>query len=196
MTSRKSLTGLVLAGGGSRRMGADKARLPVGDTPLAVHVARRLEPICRTVLLASGDGRRLSDLGYPEVADIEADRGPLAGIVAGLAVAPSAVVAVVAVDMPYASADVLSLLAEQWRGEDAVIPSDGERLHPLHGIYAAAAAETLHGCLRAGIYTLREALGRLEVTVAGPTEWRHLDPVGRFLTNVNEPEELTHLAGR
>lgn len=176
-------------------MRADKARLPVGATPLAVHVARRLERVCEAILLASGDGERLSDLGYRQVADVEDGPGPLAGIVAGLQTATTELVAVVAVDMPLASADVLRFLADRWNGEHAVIPTDGERLHPLHAVYAASAAGSLLASLRAGTHAVRDALEALDVTVVGPEGFRHLDPTGRFLTNVNEPGDLGDLAG-
>lgn len=194
MSTRPALTGLVLAGGSSRRMGADKARLPVGAIPLATHVARRLEPICGTVLLASGDGERLGDLGYRQVADVEVGRGPIAGIVAGLEAAETELIAVVAVDMPRASADVLRFLADRWNGEHAVVPTDGELLQPLHGVYAATAAGPLRTCLREGVRAVRAALDRLDVAVVGPDGWEHLDGEGRFLTNVNDPGDLADLA--
>lgn len=194
MTSSPRLAGLVLCGGDSRRMGADKARLPVGGTPLAVHVARRLEPVCETVLLASGDGERYGDLGYPQVADVQEGGGPLAGIIAGLEVATTELVAVVAVDMPHASADVLRLLADRWRDEQSVLPSDGERLQPLHGIYATTAAEPLRAALVDGIRAVHAALDRLHVTVAGPEVWGRVDPDGRFLTNLNDPGDLAALS--
>lgn len=193
MTASPPLTGLVLAGGHSRRMGEDKAGLVVDGRPLVEHVAHRLEPRCTEVLIASGDGRRLAGSGYREVADVDDGAGPLAGIVAGLQAASTTLVAVVAVDMPFADADVLALLAERWTDEAAVLPTDGTRLQPLHAVYATACVDDLRACLRAGTYGAMQALSGLRTTVIGPEGWGHLDPTGRFLTNVNDPEDLARL---
>ncbi|HWD09331.1 MAG TPA: molybdenum cofactor guanylyltransferase, partial [Actinomycetota bacterium] len=110
------LSGVILAGGGSRRMGRDKAVLVYEGEPLVVRVARRLASVCDDVVVASGDGARLGDLGpgLAQVADALAGAGPLAGIVAGLEAARQALVAVVAVDMPDLDTALLSDLASRW----------------------------------------------------------------------------------
>ena len=116
------MTGVILAGGRSSRMGTDKALIEFDGEPLGERVLRMLRAACDPILVASGDGRRLGSLGVPQVADVVAEAGPLGGIVAGLEAAETDLVAVVAVDMPFASAEVLRLLAERWNGEDAVVP--------------------------------------------------------------------------
>src|SRR5438105_2002395 len=103
-------------------MGRDKASMEVGGEPLAVLVVRALRSLGGDVIVASGDGHRLGWLGERQVADALPDAGPLGGIVAGLEAAASDLAAVVAVDMPYASAAVLLALADARRDEDAVVP--------------------------------------------------------------------------
>lgn len=193
MTDPRSLTGVVLAGGTGRRMGRDKARIEIGGEPLLLRIVHRLAEVCQPVLVASGDGQRLADLGHPEVADALPDRGPLGGIVAGLEAATTELVAVVAVDMPQASPDVLRLLADRWSGEDAVIPTDADGWQPLHGVYAVDAAVPLRAALERGSPSVRDALARLQVRLAGPDVWGHVDPGGRFLTNLNDPHDLAGL---
>src|SRR6266542_3037884 len=117
-----SMTGLLLAGGRSTRMGSDKAMMDFEGEPLAERVLRVLRAVSNAVLVASGDGERLSALGVRQVADAIPDAGPLGGIVAGLEAATTELVAVLAVDMPYASPAVLQLLAARWDGTDAVVP--------------------------------------------------------------------------
>ena len=94
---RDDLTGLVLAGGRSRRMGTDKALLTVDGRPLVSHVATRLATLCPTVLVAPGP-RRLLQVVWPQDDDRIAGAGPLAGILGGLAAATTPLVAVVAAD--------------------------------------------------------------------------------------------------
>src|SRR2546426_3800454 len=116
------MSGLVLAGGASRRMGRDKAQILFGSEPLVVRAVRTLARVCTDVVVASGDGHRLDHLGVTQVADAMPGAGPLAGIAAGLESARHDLVAVIAVDMPAASPAVLTLLAGLWRGEAAVVP--------------------------------------------------------------------------
>ena len=75
-----------------------------------LRVAGRLGRIADPVILAPGRPGRLGHLGLPEVADEVPAAGPLAGLCAGLAASPHPLMAVVAVDMPFASAEVMTLL--------------------------------------------------------------------------------------
>lgn len=175
------LSGVVLAGGASRRMGADKAVL-VSDGVRAVDRAVALlasqppgadgQPLCDDVVVASGDGARLDALAVPQVPDAVVGAGPLGGIVAALEGARHELVAVLAVDLPDASADVLRLLADRWAGEVAVVPrtADG-RLQPLHAVWARTAAPALRARLdrgERGVVAACEALGAAVVDVEGP----------------------------
>jgi molybdopterin-guanine dinucleotide biosynthesis protein A len=190
---RVEMTGLLLAGGSSSRMGADKAELRFEGEPLVRLVADLLARACGEVAVASGDGRRLAWLGLPQVADVVPSAGPLAGLVAGLEVARTELVAVVAVDMPFASPAVLELLAERWDGQDAVVPRSDAGLEPLHAVYARAAAGRLRAALESGERSVQRALAGMDVLVVEPDEWRAADPTGRFSWNVNRPEDLAEL---
>jgi molybdopterin-guanine dinucleotide biosynthesis protein A len=184
------MTGLLLAGGAGSRMGADKALLEFEGEPLAARVLRTLRSACEEVLVASGDGERLAALGAPQVPDAIPGGGPLAGIAAGLAISARELVAVVAVDMPYANAGVLRLLAERWNGEHAVVPVTENGLEPLHAVYAASAAPLLRRALDDGTRSVREALRAIRTRGVPESEWRAVDPSGRFAFNVNRPEDL------
>lgn len=182
------LSGLVLAGGGSRRMGRDKATLEWHGVPLVDRVASTLAVVCDEVLIASGDGRRLGRPG--EIADAVADAGPLAGLLAGLEAAAHPLVAVVAVDMPYASAAVLRALAEAMGELDAAVPVVEDRLQPLHAVYRTACAPALRAYLEEGGRSVGGFVGELRVALLGREVWGGADPEGAFAINVNRPEDL------
>lgn len=187
------MTGLVLAGGRSTRMGVDKALLRVGGRTLAARALAVLATVCDEVLVASGDGRRLDDLAVAQVADALPEAGPLGGIVAGLEAAHHELVAVVAVDLPYANAALLELLAGRWSGEPAVVARADGRLQPLHAVYTRAAAPLLRARLVEGQRSITRALHALRARVVEPVEWAPADPAGRFALNVNRPEDLAEL---
>src|SRR5262245_49607248 len=82
-----SITGVILAGGQSRRMGGvAKGLLALGGRPVLANVIERLAPqVGRMVINANGDPERFAGFGLPVVADTMADYpGPLAGVLAGM----------------------------------------------------------------------------------------------------------------
>ena len=78
------LTGIVLAGGASRRMGRDKAFLDLDGRPLIEVVIERIAQVCAEVLVVAGDARPYAGLGVPVVEDRFRGVGVLGGLHAGL----------------------------------------------------------------------------------------------------------------
>lgn len=186
----KPMAGLVLCGGGSTRMGTEKALIPLHGRPLVLHVAALLGQVADPVLLAPGRLGRLGPLGHREVQDEAPGSGPLSGLVAGLAASPHPLLAVVAVDLPFASPALFRLLADLHGGEDAVVPRNDSGPQPLHAVYATAALPRLRAALADGRLALQEVLADLEVRWVGEDEWRAADPAGRFAVNLNRPEDV------
>jgi molybdenum cofactor guanylyltransferase len=188
------MSGLVLAGGASRRMGRDKAQIVLGGELLVMRAVRTLAQVCADVVVASGDGHRLDHLGLPQVADVIPDAGPLGGIAAGLEAARHDLVAVVAVDMPGASSAVLALLAGLWQGEAAVVPVVQGRWEPLHAVWARSAAARIVACLQAGdrkvVRVLATLLTSPGVRLVDEGEWSAAGPTGAFAANLNVPLDL------
>ncbi|HEU5001513.1 MAG TPA: molybdenum cofactor guanylyltransferase [Actinomycetota bacterium] len=185
-----TLSGLVLAGGRSRRMGRDKALIGYEGETLVERAARRLAEVCDEVIIASGDGLRLPVPGCRQVADAVAGAGPLSGLVAGLEAAGHPLVAVAGVDMPHLSPALFRLLFVRHAGEPAVVPEVGGQLEPLHALYARSAAPALRCRLEAGERPLRAAVEGLGPLVVGPEVWGAVDPEGRFAENLNQPGDL------
>ncbi|GAC1365677.1 MAG: molybdenum cofactor guanylyltransferase [Actinomycetota bacterium] len=188
------MSGLVLAGGASRRMGRDKALIPFEGELLVVRAVRLLEGVCGEVLVASGDGHRFDSLGLRQVADSTAGVGPMAGMVAGIEAAEAAgypLVAVIAVDMPLANPALLCLLGELWAGEAGVVPELAGGIEPLHALYHAHAAAPLRSAIEAGSLSVRQAVASLpRLRVVGRSLWGPLDRQGTFARNLNSPGDL------
>lgn len=182
------LTGLVLAGGGSRRMGRDKALLEIDGRPLVERVAGRLTTVCGRVLIAAGQ-RPLPSLPWDRVNDRVAGAGPLAGILGGMAAATTPLLAVAAVDMPDVDPGVFVTLAERWDGRAvAVVPLRAGRLEPLHAVYATAALGSLAELFDAGERSPTRAVTRLAATTVP------VDDDGAWAGNLNAPADVARFA--
>lgn len=193
------LSGVVLAGGASRRMGTDKAllRLPPahgageGAAPRLVdHAAAVLAACCDDVVVAAGDGRRIDGLAVPQIGDAVAGAGPLGGVLAGLRAARHPLVAVLAVDQPGADPAVFRLLAARWAGEAAVVPRAGGRLQPLAAVWARAAAGPLATLLARGDREVGDAVAGLGLRVVEEHDWRAAAPGADLARNLNRPDDL------
>lgn len=171
----RSLTGVLLVGGASRRFGSAKALAELAGETLADRAWRLLDDACDERFAV---GRGIG-LPFPTLPDAVFGGGPLAGIVAGLRTAANDVAIVVPVDMPLLTVAALHELADACR--DAAVSQSG----PLPGAYAKRALPALEAALERGDLALRHMLEGLDVTTI------QLDPA--LLANVNEPEDLERL---
>ena len=101
--NRTPLSAAALAGGQSRRMGTDKALLPLvaGGEPMLGVVLKRLSAVADDVLVVADDRAKYAALGARVVPDLRPDVGALGGIQAAIASSAHDHCLVVACDMPF-----------------------------------------------------------------------------------------------
>lgn len=198
---KTTISGVVLAGGMSRRMGGpEKALMMLDGMPLVAHAAARLRPqVASLILNANGDPARFASLGYPIVPDETADRpGPLAGVLAALHwVARHAPdiegVASVPADSPLVPTDLVARLRSGLiasRGAKVAVASSRDRRHPVIALWRLDAAYEIEAALGRGerkAHAMIDRLGGVSVPFAD------IETAGRFIDpffNVNTPEDL------
>ncbi|MBL9161126.1 MAG: molybdenum cofactor guanylyltransferase [Planctomycetaceae bacterium] len=189
---------LILCGGGSRRMGRDKASVPFGDETMLARVMRLVAdcvPREQFVLVAAAD-QHLPPLPWDAIVvrDRAADQGPLPALVDGLAALPTNVAAafVTACDVPLLEpAFVGALFAALESAIDAAVPRDGERLYPLNAVYRPSCAATLRAYRDGGRSSLQGALRSpgMRLKELPVEQLRCVDPELRTLLSCNTPEE-------
>jgi molybdopterin-guanine dinucleotide biosynthesis protein A len=193
--------GLILAGGRSSRMGANKALLPLGDKSVLAHVIRRLAPQVSD-LAVNANAPFPGFESYRYLADdLAGQLGPLAGILTGMRhysrrLAEVSHFASVPCDSPFLPLDlVLQFSAACSDPETIVIATSLERRHPVFGLWPIALAEDLeHWLIDNDNRRINGFLSRHRmVTIDFPslqTRRGLLDP----FFNINTPEELTQAA--
>jgi len=135
-----TITGAILAGGKSSRMGRDKALLKLDGRPFVEHVASTLREVFDRVILVANDPSAYRFLGLETIGDIYQDCGPLGGIHSALVHAGSADIFVSACDTPFVTRELVRYIVGFDLNAPARIPSFKQQLHPLCGIYT-------QGCL-------------------------------------------------
>jgi molybdopterin-guanine dinucleotide biosynthesis protein A len=196
----KEVTGVVIAGGRSTRMGSrDKALIELAGRPMIGHVIDRVRPqVGRLTINANGDPSRFARFGLPVVPDtIEDWPGPLAGLLAALDWArhetPDArFVASVAADTPFLPDDLVARLLgaiENERTSSAIAASDGTWT-PIVGVWSVALADELAEALRQGVRAVHHfATAQNSAVVDFPPVQVAGESVDPFF-NVNTPEDL------
>jgi molybdopterin-guanine dinucleotide biosynthesis protein A len=188
------LTICIQAGGQSSRMGEDKALKTFLGRPLIQRVAERLAPIAQEVIVTTNNPEDYRFLGLPLFPDLRPGRGALGGLYTAIASAVHPTVAVVACDMPFASAALLeaaSLLLVEERA-DVVIPRSEEGYEPLHAVYRRATClPAIQAAIEADQWKVIAWFPQVNVRILTAAEIERHDPSGLAFWNVNTPEEFT-----
>ena len=130
------LSAVILAGGESQRMGRDKAGIELeGQTLLALAVDKVLHVGIKEVYISGHPSRDYSGLNYPVLFDLEPGFGPLGGIERALHECRSALLLVLAVDLPYMTTEFLQQLFAHCDSLTGAVPKLNGRLEPLAAIY-------------------------------------------------------------
>lgn len=132
-----NVTGFVLAGGKSTRMGRDKAVLQLEGRTLLEHALDTLRKVCAEVMVL-GSREVYADFGAEVVEDIFAGCGPLAGIHAGLSRTRTEFNLIIAVDTPFLSSDFLRFMAQRAIESGAAVttPEIAGYTQPLCSVYS------------------------------------------------------------
>ena len=165
-----SVSGLVLAGGASRRMGRDKAWLELDGTPLIRLAVEKLRALgIKEVFISGRAGEDYSALKCPVLFDLEPGLGPIGGIERGLHECSSPLLLVLAVDLPRMSLTFLHTMRKTCDRLTGVVPKLNGQLEPLTAIYPkrchtftfAAIAKSQHSARDFASACLRERAVRV-----------------------------------
>ncbi|HEY6188068.1 MAG TPA: molybdenum cofactor guanylyltransferase [Pyrinomonadaceae bacterium] len=191
------IEGFILAGGASRRMGADKAGLRLGGRSFVERIAGALSQMTAAVrLVGARDERWRGD--FPLVEDVYREWGALGGLHAALASARAPWAAVVACDLPFVTGELFLRLSSLRENFDAVVPvqPDG-RPQPLCALYRRdVCAERAARLIAAGERRPRRLLREIETRWVRPEELADLPHSELFFINVNTPEDFAQAKER
>jgi len=186
---RMPATAIILAGGGSRRMGRDKTMLPIAGKPMIRRVYETVRPYFAQTLISSNSASLYDFLASTIVPDEVTGRGPLMGIVSTLKVSANDANFVIACDIPDIDTGLIKTMLRQARDYDAVVPRVGPDLYePLFAVYKKSALSAMEESLRSGHNKIMSALSRCRV--------KFVDLPGREFGNINTRAEYRGLVKR
>lgn len=184
----------ILAGGKSRRMGRDKARLEFLGVPLIERVRRVATAVAQKVIVVGGAGY-LADKGVPTVPDRFPGASALGGVATALGWAreklgPGTWVLCLACDLPLVRPELLSLLWDLRDEAQVVVPRVEAGYEPLVALYREDGLGVLEEQIRRGDLSILRAFPRLRTVEVGEEILRRADPELRSFLNLNRPEDV------
>jgi molybdenum cofactor guanylyltransferase len=183
------VTGVILAGGKSRRMGRDKAFLPFGTGVLVERVIEVLRQVTEDVILITNTPELYQPFGLPMFSDVVPEAGSLGGIYTGLVSAKAPHSLCLACDMPFVKPAFLRFLCGMAAEADVVIPRNAEDFQPLCTVYSRACREPIRQRIDAGRLKITGFFDQVRVRAVEGELLSRYDPHDVMFFNANTPEE-------
>jgi molybdenum cofactor guanylyltransferase len=186
------ITGILLAGGMSRRMGREKGTLQIGKTKLYQYPLRILEKICGEVLISTCNSD-IFDSKHKTICDEIKGIGPLGGIYSCLKQSDSELNLILSYDMPLVNESLFSLLTSLVEDYDIVLPAMQEnKPEPLCGLYRKSVTEIMEDIIEQKNYAVHTMLPKCKSRIVRITENMDCWHPNLFL-NINSKEDLNYL---
>ncbi len=188
------ISGIILAGGKSLRLGHDKVEAKLGRTTLLQQVVSRLDPLTRDIIIVTAEERTFAPLaGRSRIrltSDIIPGQGSLGGIYTGLVRSDTLYNLVVAADMPFLSKPLLKYMIEVSDGFDFVLPRVNNRYEPLHAVYSRDCIAPIEALIRRGRKVITDLIDHVKVRFVEAGEVERYDPDHLSFFNINTREDL------
>lgn len=158
MTDKKNITGIILAGGKSTRMGVDKGFLLLNEKPFVQYSIDALQPLVSEIMIIS-DNPNYDAFGLKRINDITKDSGPVAGICSGLETSSTEYNLVLSCDIPLINSEILQTIINAIDDTSDIIQveSNGKTM-PLIALYKRQVKDTFNQLLGANERRLRVAI--------------------------------------
>lgn len=184
----KDITGIILAGGKSKRIGADKGLLNFNGKTFVENIYGVVKTMCQDIMIISNQPG-YEKLGIPVYRDLVENSGPLAGIYTGLTYSNTFNNLVVGCDMPFISTELLEYLIGHLNNKDVIVPAADDQLQPLCALYTKNCLNLMEKFLKNGNLQMQQVIKQLDAKYIIINEALDFyDP--RWFFNINTREDI------
>ena len=186
------VTGLVVCGGQSTRMGRDKSLIDYHGIPQWQFAYNLLHPHCSRIVIScnTSQTKQFQSVNNILVDDAKfTEIGPMGAVLTAFRAYPSSPLLVIGCDYPLVASDDLSnLMKTRQEGIDAVClyHEAGQVEEPLVALYEPSMHPILLTCFRNSDFSLRKALVRSSALRIAPAS-------ANSLATADTPEQMTQL---
>jgi molybdopterin-guanine dinucleotide biosynthesis protein A len=187
------ISGVLLAGGKSRRMGQDKRNLMISGKSLFHHVLHVLESVFSEIIIVMATISSVVDkMNHRVVTDLIPDKGSAGGLYTGLTFSSNPQVFAVACDMPFLNPAVIQKVCSLSFSTDVTMVKLSNGLHPMHSVYSKQCLPVLRRMINADQLRIQDLLLQkdLKTKILGQEVVQEIDPQFKSFLNVNTPADL------
>jgi molybdopterin-guanine dinucleotide biosynthesis protein A len=194
MADITGITGIILAGGKSTRIGANKPQLKIGKSHLIDRVLDTLSQFTSSILIVTAEDQiglaKSATPGARMVKDIYPGKGPLGGVYTGLMHAETSYSLVVGCDMPFLNSGLLKYLIAGASGYAAAVPKIGWMIQPLHAIYSKSCVPSIEALIREEQLQIIKLFNLVNTRYVTEKEIDQFDPGHLSFLNINTEGDL------
>ncbi len=185
----EAVTGIILAGGKSSRMGRNKALLDFGGRSIIEHTVDLFKSIFAEVILVTNTPGEYANLGIKTVTDIFPGKGSLGGIYTGLIHSAHDYSFIASCDMPFLRRELIEFLISLKEDYDAVVPRLKDGYEPLHAVYSKRCIKPIESMINKGDLRIIGFYPEVRVREVSEEELTPFNPESSSFININTPEE-------
>ena len=187
------ITGIILAGGSSKRYGQDKAFLKIGNTRLIDSILQEMHTVFKRVILITNEKIKYEYLEIPMFEDLVKGFGPLGGIYTGLMSIPDQAGFFVACDMPHINRQLVRYMVDIKGNHRAVVPAVADKIEPLYAIYFQSCLKPIKHLIDTKRYQVRLFFDSIPVRYVKEDEIRRFCCPSKAFLNINTPDEFAKI---
>jgi len=181
------ITGIILAGGKSKRMGTDKASLKLNGRTLLERCIELIHPYCETILISSNNPAH-DKFGCKIITDEIPDCGPISGIHSCLKQTQTNMNLVISVDSVFVEPEFIKFLISETEDFDAVVPIHPKGKEPLIALYNKNCLVEVEKMIQSKDYKMHNLLNVIKTKFVNTQSWINKYP--KLFHNINRPEDL------
>jgi molybdopterin-guanine dinucleotide biosynthesis protein A len=157
------ITGIILAGGKSSRMGTEKGLQELCGNPLISYSIQVLSELCSTIIISTSSDVYQS-FGYQTMADEIPGIGPMGGLYSALKQSKTEKNLVLSCDLPFVSGKLLSYIIENSEGFQVAVPWQGDQHYePLCGFYSLSVLDQIKTFIQNRNYKLPDLFETINI---------------------------------
>ena len=190
MESKNKITGIILSGGKSIRMGENKAFIEIEGVPIIHTIYTLFKDLFQEVIIVANQKELFSNFNSKIYSDLLPNKGVLGGLYTGLFYSTFNYSFCVACDMPFIKISLVQYLIQRIKDEDVIVPRTKDGLQPLHAFYSKNCLDPIKKIIEQGKYKVIDFYSMVNVKIVEENDFVSLDPFMESFINVNTPEEL------
>ena len=190
MNPQHFVTGIILSGGKSTRMGENKAFIELEGVPIVRRIYTLFKELFQEVIIVTNQQELFKNFDSKIYSDLIPNQGALGGLYTGLFFSTFQYSFCVACDMPFIKKALVQYIINHIEGEDVIVPRTEDGLQPLHAIYSKNCLDPIKKIMEQGKYKIIDFYNWVNVKIVEEKDFTLLDPLRESFINVNTPEEL------